>query len=77
MTDEELIAEARSWPREGINEGPLINALADRLERAEKVIADALNHDPLHGAPEGLHCCGGMAPCIRRILSGYEKRGKP
>ena len=31
---QELIAEAREWPRDGINEGPLINALADALEAA-------------------------------------------
>ena len=29
-----LIDEAREWPRDGINEGPLINALADALEAA-------------------------------------------
>ncbi len=28
----ELIAEARTWPRDGVNEGALINALADALE---------------------------------------------
>lgn len=30
---EALIREARSWPRDGINEGALINALADEIER--------------------------------------------
>lgn len=28
----ELLAEARQWPRDGVNEGALINALADALE---------------------------------------------
>ena len=31
---QELIADAREWPRDGINEGRLINALADALEAA-------------------------------------------
>ena len=31
----------------------------------------ALNHDPLHGSKEGLHC-GGMAPCIRETLTAHE-----
>jgi hypothetical protein len=40
----------------------------DRAEAAEAKITAALTHDPLHGADSGMHC-GGMAPCIRRILS--------
>lgn len=32
----ELIAEAREWPRDGVNEGWLINALADALEAATR-----------------------------------------
>lgn len=36
---QELIAEAREWPRDGINEGRLINTLADALEAAEKELA--------------------------------------
>lgn len=28
----ELVDEARQWPRDGINEGALINALADEVE---------------------------------------------
>lgn len=31
-TERELIAEARLWPRDGVNEGSLLNALADALE---------------------------------------------
>lgn len=30
----DLIEQAREWPRDGVNEGPLINALADALEAA-------------------------------------------
>ncbi len=30
-----LIADAREWPRDGVNEGPLINALADALEQSQ------------------------------------------
>lgn len=37
-----LIAEARQWPRDGINEGALINALADELEREPVVVDDAM-----------------------------------
>jgi hypothetical protein len=43
-----------------------------RAERAEARIAAALDHDPLHGNSDGLHC-GGMAPCIRRILTGEKE----
>lgn len=32
------------------------------------VVEKALHHDPLHGESQGLHC-GGMAPCIRSILT--------
>lgn len=42
-----------------------------RLREAEAVISEALNHDPLHGSKEGLHC-GGMAPCIRETLTAHE-----
>ena len=41
-----------------------------RVRRAEGAIAEALNHDPLHGRKEGIHC-GGMAPCIRDALTAY------
>ena len=33
---ETLIADAREWPRDGVNEGPLINALADAIEALVK-----------------------------------------
>ena len=42
-----------------------------RVRRAEGAIAEALNHDPLHGRKEGMHC-GGMAPCIRDALTAYK-----
>lgn len=42
-----------------------------RVKRAEGAIAEALNHDPLHGRKEGMHC-GGMAPCIRDALTAYK-----
>ena len=42
-----------------------------RVRRAEGAIAEALNHDPLHGRKEGIHC-GGMAPCIRDALTTYK-----
>lgn len=42
-----------------------------RALNAEDVISEALNHDPLHGSKEGLHC-GGMAPCIRETLTAHE-----
>lgn len=42
-----------------------------RVKRAEGAIAEALNHDPLHGRKEGMHC-GGMAPCIRDALTAYR-----
>ena len=42
-----------------------------RVRRAEGAIAEALNHDPLHGRKEGIHC-GGMAPCIRDALTAYK-----
>lgn len=32
----DLIADAREWPRDGVNEGPLINALADAIEALVK-----------------------------------------
>lgn len=49
---------------------------ADR-DRLHKVITEALDHDPLHGRSEGLHC-GGMSPCIRGILrAALDKDGKP
>lgn len=37
MTDniKDLIADAREWPRDGVNEGRLINGLADALEKSE------------------------------------------
>lgn len=37
-------------------------------DAAYTAIREALTHDPLHGKTWGLHC-GGMAPCIRAILS--------
>lgn len=87
-----LIAEARDrgdalramFPNDGDirDDARLYETLADALEaaqaalaRAEARIAQALNHDPLHGESSGLHC-GGMAPCIRRILSGYEQNSE-
>lgn len=42
-----------------------------RVRRAEGAIAEALNHDPLHGRKEGIHC-GGMAPCISDALTAYK-----
>ena len=33
---EDLIAEARYWPRDGVNEGRLVNALADAVEALVK-----------------------------------------
>lgn len=37
MTDlDDLIAEARTWPRDGVNESRLINALADALADQSK-----------------------------------------
>lgn len=50
---------------------PTVLALIAKLREAEAVIAEALNHDPLHGSKEGLHC-GGMAPCIRETLTAHE-----
>lgn len=50
-----------------------------RVRRAEGAIAEALNHDPLHGRKEGMHC-GGMAPCIRDALTAYKptnQEGEP
>jgi hypothetical protein len=68
MTDiEDLIADARKYGPESMS-SQLIRKLADALEAQQAKITAALNHDPLHGADSGLHC-GGMAPCIRRILS--------
>lgn len=49
-------------------------AEADR-DRLHKAITEALDHDPLHGRSEGLHC-GGMSPCIRGILrAALDKEG--
>ena len=50
---------------------PTVVALIAKLREAETVIAAALNHDPLHGRTEGLHC-GGMAPCVRNVLATYK-----
>lgn len=50
---------------------PTVLALIAKLREAEAVIAEALNHDPLHGSKEGMHC-GGMAPCIRETLTAHE-----
>ena len=50
---------------------PTVLALIAKLREAETVIAAALNHDPLHGRTEGLHC-GGMAPCVRDVLATYK-----
>ena len=50
---------------------PTVVALIAKLREAETVIAAALNHDPLHGRTEGLHC-GGMAPCVRDVLATYK-----
>ena len=58
-------------------------SLADALEsaaaerdRLHKAITEALDHDPLHGRSEGLHC-GGMSPCIRGILrAALDKEGR-
>ena len=36
----ELIAEARQWPRDGVNEGPLINALADAIEARDAEVEE-------------------------------------
>lgn len=44
-------------------------------DRLHKAITEALDHDPLHGRPEGLHC-GGMSPCIHGILrAALDKEG--
>ena len=50
---------------------PTVLALIAKLREAEAVISEALNHDPLHGRKEGMHC-GGMAPCIRETLTAHE-----
>lgn len=49
--------------------------LAARCDQAQNerdqlaaIVKKVLSHDPLHGADSGLHC-GGMAPCIRDILT--------
>lgn len=65
-------------PYAGVDVGKVMSDAADALEsataklrEAEGAIAEALNHDPLHGRKEGMHC-GGMAPCIRETLTAHE-----
>ena len=55
---EALIADAREWPRDGVNEGPLINALADAIEALVK------ERDELAAVIEK----------ARGYLAGYESR---
>lgn len=81
---EELIAEAREWPRDGVNEGRLINGLADALEQvtAERDAALSAIREALElvkSAPiVPIHTGGGnlvnrqkmvQASDIKRILS--------
>lgn len=71
---DDLEAKARAMTYWGGDEQVLALdtiTLIAKLREAEAVIEEALNHDPLHGSKEGLHC-GGMAPCIRETLTAHE-----
>lgn len=61
---EHLEENRSSWIGDAMELVAKAEAKHDRLHKA---ITEALDHDPLHGRSEGLHC-GGASPCIHGIL---------
>src|SRR5690606_21236574 len=64
-----LIDEARTWPRDGINEGPLINALADALEASAVSSPPTITDEVVDIVQFGLYddIREGDRPVIRRV----------
>ena len=68
LNPDDLEAKAQALAYRGGDEQVLALdtiTLIAKLREAEAVISEALNHDPLHGSKEGLHC-GGNGPLYPR-----------
>ena len=69
---EALIAEAREWPRDGVNEGPLVNALADAIEALVKErdeLAAVIYGAQVEADYLTVHGVLGSGARVKRILS--------
>ena len=68
---EALIADAREWPRDGVNEGPLINALADAIEALVKerdelaAVIEKARLAPVHRVPDAVGLSGTVSDVLR------------